>query len=115
MVSPVRFWPSAPFPSSLWPWGRTERRSTGGLLPLPADGEDPTIGELRTDVRTLRGRVAFVESVRTMHSGAMGSAPQDGWKPSSGAAPRNYDRLAGHGQAWRDTAQHGTAWLGLAW
>ena len=53
----------------------------GSLLPLPVDGEDPTMAALKTDIRNLAGRVATVESVRTMEPGAPGSAPQDDWKP----------------------------------
>ena len=52
----------------------------GNLLPLPVDGEDESVEELKGDLRTLRGRLALVESTRTMHAGAPGSAPQDDWK-----------------------------------
>ena len=52
----------------------------GNLLPLPIDGEDPTVENLRADLRALGGKLAMVESVRTMHAGAPGSAPQDDWK-----------------------------------
>ena len=52
----------------------------GSLLPLPGvDGEDETIATLKTDLRTLRGRLAFVESTQTMHAGAPGSAPREDW------------------------------------
>ena len=60
----------------------------GNLLPLPTDGQDPTIDALKVDVRNLGGRVAFVESVRSMNPGSPGSAPQDDWKPRRiGATP----------------------------
>ena len=36
---------------------------------------------LKVDIRNLRGRVATVESTRTMEPGAAGAAPQDDWKP----------------------------------
>ena len=52
----------------------------GGLLPLPVDGADPTVTALKADVRNLAGKVAFVESVKTMHPGAAGSAPVGDWK-----------------------------------
>ena len=52
----------------------------GSLLPLPVDGEDPTVETLKADIRTLRGRLAFVESTQTMHAGAPGSAPRSDWK-----------------------------------
>ena len=51
----------------------------GQLLPLPVDGEDPTITALKADIRTLRGRLAFVESVKIMHPGAVGNAPSGDW------------------------------------
>ena len=60
----------------------------GSLMPLPVDGEDPTVEALKTDLRNLRGRLAFVESVNTMHPGAAGNAPQDDWKTRRlGATP----------------------------
>ena len=34
---------------------------------------------LKADVRTLRGKLAFVESVRSMHPGAAANAPRDDW------------------------------------
>ena len=52
----------------------------GSLLPLPVDGDDPSVALLKSDVRTLGGKIAFVESVRSMHAGAAGNAPQDDWK-----------------------------------
>ena len=51
----------------------------GGLLPLPVDGQDPTITALKADIKTLRGRIATVESVKTMHPGAAGNAPAGDW------------------------------------
>ena len=51
----------------------------GNLLPLPVDGDDDTVEALKTDLRTLAGRLAFVESTQTMHAGAPGSAPRDDW------------------------------------
>ena len=60
----------------------------GNLLPLPVDGDDPTVTELKADIRTLRGRLAFVESTQTMHAGAPGSAPRGDWKTERiGASP----------------------------
>ena len=34
----------------------------GMLLPTPVDGNDPTITALKSDLRSLRGKVALVES-----------------------------------------------------
>ena len=53
----------------------------GGVLPLPVDGEDPTVATLKADLRNLGGKLAFVESVRTTQPGAAGSSPQEDWKP----------------------------------
>ena len=52
----------------------------GAVLPLPVDGQDPTVDQLRNDLRTLGGKLAFVESVRNLSPGSPGSAPQDDWK-----------------------------------
>ena len=57
----------------------SESGPRGGLLPLPVDGQDPTIAALKTDIKTLRGRIATVESVKTMHPGAAGNAPSGDW------------------------------------
>ena len=53
----------------------------GSVLPLPVDGNDPTITALKADIRGLAGQVAMVESVRTMHPGAAGNAPAGDWQP----------------------------------
>ena len=54
--------------------------TTGYVLPLPVDGEDPTVAALKTDLRTSDGGLHLVESVKTMHVGAPGSAPAADWK-----------------------------------
>ena len=51
----------------------------GGLLALPVDGQDPTVTALKADVRNLAGKIAFVESTKTMHPGAAASAPAGDW------------------------------------
>ena len=53
----------------------------GSLLPLPVDGEDPTVTALKGDIRTLNGWIALVESVKTMHPGAATNAPRGEWQP----------------------------------
>lgn len=37
----------------------------GHVLPIPVDGEDPTVQKLKADLRTLRGQTALVESQST--------------------------------------------------
>ena len=56
--------------------------TTGFVLPLPVDGEDPTVAPLKQDLRVSDGRLHLVESTRTMHVGGPGSAPRDDWKAS---------------------------------
>ena len=53
----------------------------GAVLPLPVDGEDPTVAALKADIRNLAGQVAMVESTRTMHPGAAQNAPAGDWQP----------------------------------
>ncbi len=36
----------------------------GAVMPLPVDGNDPTIAALKADIRKLAGKLAFVESTR---------------------------------------------------
>ena len=50
----------------------------GHLLPLPVAGDDPTVASLKGDLKNLKGRVALVESVRTMAAGA--AAPRGDWQ-----------------------------------
>lgn len=60
----------------------------GALLPLPVGGDDPTLVALKADLRTLSGKLATVESVRSLHPGAVGNAPSGDWKPERiGADP----------------------------
>ena len=58
----------------------SESGPRGALLPLPVAGDDPTVGPLKADLRTLAGKLAFVESVRSMHAGAAGNAPGGDWE-----------------------------------
>lgn len=52
----------------------------GAVMPLPTAGDDPSVAELKRDLKALKGRLATVESVRTMHDGGLTSQPQDDWK-----------------------------------
>lgn len=59
----------------------SESGPRGNLLPLPGvDGDDDSIRELKNDLRNLRGRLAFVESVNSMNPGAPSSAPKGDWE-----------------------------------
>ena len=63
----------------------------GSLLPIGADGEDPTIQTLKGDIKTLRGSVALVERLSDWATGGGGSPSQGGaseWSPRRlGGAP----------------------------
>ena len=72
--------------------GEGESGPRGNLLPLPVDGEDSTVAALKSDLRNLGGKLAFVESVRTMHAGAAGAAPGGDWKPSGSGPPLRLPR-----------------------
>ena len=61
----------------------------GMLLPIPTDGNDPTTTALKSDLKTLRGRVALVESTSSGWA-ADGAAqrPKGDWESRRmGAAP----------------------------
>ena len=51
----------------------------GNVMPLPVDGEDPTVATLKADLKALRGSLALVESVNSMNVGAEGTAPAGDW------------------------------------
>lgn len=55
----------------------------GHLLPIPVDGQDPTVDALKSDLRMLRGQVAVVESQQTGNwSQETGRSPAGGgWEP----------------------------------
>ena len=60
----------------------------GSILPLPVDGDDPTVASLKADIKTLGGKLAFVESVKVMFPGAAANAPRGDWEPKRlGADP----------------------------
>lgn len=61
----------------------------GSLLPTPKDGNDPSIDELRGDLKNLNGAVALVESMKSGWQGASNSreAPADWVARRLGAAP----------------------------
>ena len=61
----------------------------GMLLPTPIDGADPTIAALKADIRSLRGKVALVESTSSgwAADGAQ-QRPKGDWESRRlGAAP----------------------------
>ena len=55
----------------------------GALLPIPVDGEDPTVTKLKADLKVLRGNLAVVESQSTgTWTADQRRAPREGgWKP----------------------------------
>ena len=61
----------------------------GSLLPTPVDGADPTITALKADIRSLRGKVALVESTSSgWAADGVQQRPQGDWQARRlGAAP----------------------------
>ena len=61
----------------------------GAVLPIPVDGDDPTVAELKADIRTLAGNVAIVESqARGWAGDGQATRPMSDWKPQRiGADP----------------------------
>ena len=61
----------------------------GFLLPTPVDGNDPTIAALKADIRSLRGKVALVESTSAgWASDGTQTRPKGDWESRRlGAAP----------------------------
>ena len=61
----------------------------GFLLPSPVDGNDPTVAALKSDIRSLRGKVALVESTSSgWASDGVQQRPKDDWEVRRlGAAP----------------------------
>ena len=60
----------------------------GQLLPVPTDGQDVTVEQLRTDIRKLKGQVALVETTQAGWGEGRSGAPQRDWQPSRiGANP----------------------------
>ena len=51
--------------------------ATGHLLPIPKDGNDPSILELKRDLKTLRGKTALVEAGDWGNTG--GGTKGEGW------------------------------------
>ncbi|MCY4086859.1 MAG: hypothetical protein OXG37_08260 [Actinomycetia bacterium] len=60
----------------------------GQLLPVPTDGQDPTVEQLRADIRKLKGQVALVETTQAGWGEGRTGAPQRDWQPNRiGANP----------------------------
>ena len=60
----------------------------GALLPIGADGSDPTIQALKGDIGNLRGKVALVERLADWASGGAAQGGSSEWQPRRiGAAP----------------------------
>ena len=60
--------------------GEEAGANVGSVIPLPVDGQDPTVSALKSDIKNLKGQAAFVETT----SGGMGqgaaASPQSDWK-----------------------------------
>ena len=60
----------------------------GALLPIGADGSDPTVTALKKDIRNLRGSVALVERLADWATGGVTQGSSSEWQPRRvGAAP----------------------------
>ena len=61
----------------------------GAVLPIPVDGDDPTVKALKNDIRTLSGNVALVESqARGWAGDGQATRPMSDWRPQRiGADP----------------------------
>ena len=60
----------------------------GQLLPVPTDGQDPTVEQLRADIRKLKGQTALVETTQAGWGEGRSGAPQRDWQPNRiGANP----------------------------
>ena len=61
----------------------------GFLLPSPVDGADPTVSALKADIRSLRGKVALVESTSSgWAADGVAQRPKGDWEPRRlGASP----------------------------
>ena len=60
----------------------------GQLLPVPTDGQDVTVEQLRHDIRKLKGQVALVETTQAGWGEGRSGAPQRDWQTSRiGANP----------------------------
>ena len=71
----------------------------GAVLPMPVDGQDPTIEALKADIKKLRGRLAFVESTRQRWlTDDTRSGTRDDWMARRIGAepPASLVQLAGH-------------------
>ena len=60
----------------------------GSLLPIGADGSDPTVAALKGDIRNLKGSVALVEKLADWATGGAMQGSSSEWQPRRiGAAP----------------------------
>lgn len=55
--------------------------SVGHVLPLPVDGQDPTIAQLKADLANLQGKTSVVESVAGGWGQGRAAAPAQEWTP----------------------------------
>ena len=53
----------------------------GGLLPVSADGDDPSVAGLKSDIRNLKGGVALVERLADWAAGGAAPGGSSEWQP----------------------------------
>ena len=60
----------------------------GSVIPVPQDGADKSLTELRNDLRKLKGNMALVETTAAGHGDGRQFAPREDWEPKRfGADP----------------------------
>ena len=76
----------------------------GFVLPLPVDGNDPTLTALKADLRGSSGGLHPVESARTMNPGGAATAPGGDWKVSRLGPNPPAPEVALLGESFREVA-----------
>ena len=76
----------------------------GFVLPLPVDGNDPTLTALKADLRGSSGGLHPVESARTMNPGGAATAPAGDWRVSRLGPNPPAPEVALLGESFREVA-----------
>ena len=60
--------------------GEEAGANVGSVIPLPVDGQDPTVSALKSDIKNLKGQAAFVETTAGGMGQGAAASPQSDWK-----------------------------------